>query len=83
MLLLDEATTKQVVKQMDFLIHHWSNSENHVATRYLDSKLFVHAKAEYLCNKIIDVMQENRLDLKLLLIYQLMTQKSISHCGQN
>ena len=40
-LLLDEITTKQVVKQMDFLMHHWSNSKNQVVTRYLDSKFLV------------------------------------------
>ena len=65
-LLLDETTTKQVVKQMDFLIPHWSNIENQVLPAIWIPKFFVHANAENLCNEIIDVMQENGFDLKLL-----------------
>ena len=34
-------------------------------TRYIDFKIFGHAKAEDLCDKVIDVMQENGLDFKL------------------
>ena len=34
-LLLDETTTKQCVKQMDYLIRYWSVKENEVVTRYL------------------------------------------------
>ena len=64
-LLLDGTTTKQLAKQTDFLIHHWSNNENEVVTRNLASKFFGHAKAEDICNKI-DVMQENGLYLKLV-----------------
>ena len=47
-LLLDETTTKQVVKQMDFLIPHWSNSKSQVVKMYLDSKFFVHDNGENL-----------------------------------
>ena len=68
-LLLNGTTTKQVVKQMDFLIRHWSNSKNQVVTRYLDIKFFGRAKAEDFCNKTTDAIQENWLDLKLLLKY--------------
>ena len=43
-LMLDE-TTKQVVKQMDFLVRYWSETDQSVVTRYLDSRFFGHAKA--------------------------------------
>ena len=65
-LFLGETITKQLAKQINFFIRHWSNSEYQVVTRYLDSKVFNHVKAEDLCNKIIDAMQESGLDLKLL-----------------
>ena len=51
---------------MDFLIPHWSNIENQVLPGIWIPKFFVHANAENLCNEIIDVMQENGFDLKLL-----------------
>ena len=66
-LMLDETTTKQVVKQMDFLVRYWSNTEECVVTRYLDSKFFAHAKAPDLCDKSFDVLQSNGLEIKLLL----------------
>lgn len=47
-LLLDERATKQVVKQVDFLVPHWSNSKSQVVKMYLDSKFFVHASGENL-----------------------------------
>ena len=65
-LLLYKITTKQLGKLMDFLIHHWINIEYQAGTNYLDSKVFGHAKVEHLCSKLIDVMHENGLDLKLL-----------------
>ena len=62
----DETTTKQVVKQMDFLVRYLSNTEECVVTRYLDSKFFGHAKAADLCDKSFDVLQSNGLEIKLL-----------------
>ena len=64
--MLDETTTKQVVKQMDFLVHYWSETDQSVVTRYLDSRFFGHAKADDLCAKVVDVMESNSLDSKLL-----------------
>ena len=66
-LMLDETTTKQVVKQMDFLVRYWSGTDQSVVTRYLDSRFFGHAKADDLCAKVVDVMESNSLDSKLLL----------------
>ena len=49
----------------------WIHSEmnmwhdKNMQTRYIDFKIFGHAKAEDLCDKMIDVMQGNGLDFKL------------------
>ena len=64
-LLIDETTTKQVVKQMDFLIRYWSISANEVVTRYLDSNTFGHATATGLSEIVIKVLEDNGLELRL------------------
>ena len=66
-LMLDETTTKQVKKQMDFLVRYWSESEGQVVTRYIDSKFFGHAKANDLCDLVMQVFQKNSLEVELLM----------------
>ena len=54
------------MKQMDFLIRYWSESEGQVITQCIDFKFFGHAKANDLCNLIMEVFKNNGSDLKLM-----------------
>ena len=68
--LLDETTTKQVVKQMDFLVSYWSKTETQIGTRDLGSKFLGHVKADDLCVNVVDVLEKNSLDIEIFLIFQ-------------
>lgn len=64
-LLPDKTTAKQIVKQMDFLVQYWSETETQNVTRFLG-----HVKADDLCVKVMDVLEKNFLDTQLFLIFQ-------------
>ncbi|KAG8192189.1 hypothetical protein JTE90_009953 [Oedothorax gibbosus] len=64
----DETTTSQVKKQLDIHVRFWNEKLGHITPAYLTSIFLGHADADKMCKKIMNVFQEHKLPLKMLLM---------------
>ena len=63
----DETVTAQKRKQMDLLVHFWSEIHNEVKVKYLTSIMFGHAKAADVVMEIMQALENLSLPFKLML----------------
>ena len=74
-----ETTTKQLVKQIDFLVRYWL-TETQILTRYPDCIFIEHVKADDLCVKVLDVLQKNSLVTQFFFNLSMNSPNKKVHC---